>query len=81
MSSIPRHTPSPTPSAPNGAPANVPGMNGGFPMNAGHQMDLNHLYEMVLQLSDVLKNNRQLTRGIVDGAEEVMVCCTQILRS
>lgn len=51
----------------------MPGMNGSMPMNAGHQMDLHHLYEMVLELSEVLKNNREVTKSIVTGAEEVMV--------
>ena len=48
-------------------------MNGGMSMNAGHQMDLHHLYEMVLELSDVLKNNREVTKNIVTSAEEIMV--------
>ncbi|KAF7713597.1 Uncharacterized protein PECH_002534 [Penicillium ucsense] len=45
---------------------------GGMPMNAGHQMDLHHLYEMVLELSEVLKNNREVTKSIVSSAEEIM---------
>ncbi|KAL4738056.1 hypothetical protein BDV11DRAFT_216296 [Aspergillus similis] len=48
------------------------GMNGGVPMNAGHQMDLRHLFDMVLELSDVLKNNRDMTKSIVSSAEEIM---------
>ncbi|KAL5049678.1 hypothetical protein BDW71DRAFT_204379 [Aspergillus fruticulosus] len=48
------------------------GMNGGVPMNAGHQMDLRHLFDMVLELSDVLKNNRDVTKSIVSSAEEIM---------
>lgn len=48
-------------------------MNGNGPMNAGHQMDLHHLYDMVLELSDVLKNNREVTKNIVSSAEEIMV--------
>ncbi|KAL4818730.1 hypothetical protein BDW67DRAFT_182878 [Aspergillus spinulosporus] len=48
------------------------GMNGGVPMNAGHQMDLRHLFDMVLELSDVLKNNRDMTKSIVASAEEIM---------
>ncbi|KAJ5161584.1 hypothetical protein N7492_006976 [Penicillium capsulatum] len=47
-------------------------MNGGMSMNAGHQMDLHHLYEMVMELSDVLKNNREVTKNIVSSAEEIM---------
>lgn len=49
-------------------------MMNGLPMNAGHQMDLNNLYDMVVEFSDILKNNREMTRGIVQSAEEIMVC-------
>ncbi|BDD59810.1 hypothetical protein MAP00_004997 [Monascus purpureus] len=48
------------------------GLAAGMPINAGQQMDLNHLYEMVLELSDVLKNNREMTRSIVTSAEDLM---------
>ncbi|OJJ49901.1 hypothetical protein ASPZODRAFT_139247 [Penicilliopsis zonata CBS 506.65] len=67
MSPIMPHSPS---------QANGGGMAGvnvsGMPMNAGHQMDLNHLYEMVLDLSEVLKNNREVTKSIVSSAEDIM---------
>ncbi|KAL3247346.1 hypothetical protein ABHI18_012435 [Aspergillus niger] len=74
MPNIPR--PSMSPAIPH-PPAQVngggmPGMNGAVPMNAGHQMDLHHLYDMVLELSDVLKNNREMTKSIVTSAEEIM---------
>ncbi|EER36511.1 conserved hypothetical protein [Histoplasma capsulatum H143] len=70
MAGMSRQIPSPsTPSTQNGGMAP---MNVGMPVNAGHQMDLNHLYEMVLELSDVLKNNRDMTKGIIDSAEEIM---------
>ncbi|KAL2871763.1 uncharacterized protein BJX67DRAFT_86570 [Aspergillus lucknowensis] len=48
------------------------GMNGGVPMNAGHQMDLRHLFDMVLELSEVLKTNREMTKSIVSSAEDIM---------
>lgn len=75
MGSIPRQSMSPALSHPS-AQVNGGGMapmNGGISMNAGHQMDLHHLYEMVLELSDVLKNNREVTKNIVSSAEEIMV--------
>ncbi|KAL8721846.1 MAG: hypothetical protein Q9225_001560 [Loekoesia sp. 1 TL-2023] len=53
----------------NGGPMN--GMNLSMPMNAGHQMDVNMLYQKVLELSEVLKENREKTQGIVAGAEEL----------
>lgn len=73
---MPRQTPSP--SAQHGlgqvnGGGGIAGMNVGMPMNAGHQMDLNHLYEMVVELSDVLKNNREMTRSIIGSAEDIMV--------
>lgn len=75
-SSVPRPPMSPalshTSSQANGSA--MPGMNGNVPMNAGHQMDLQHLYDMVLELSDVLKNNREMTKNIVSSAEDLMVC-------
>lgn len=80
MANMSRQSPSPSPqhgiSQPNGAG----GMAAGLPMNAGHQMDLNHLYEMVVELSDVLKHNREMTRGIINSAEEIMVCISRSLR-
>ena len=45
----------------------------GVPMNAGQQMDVNFLYKRVCELSDVLKENRERTQGIIDGAEELAV--------
>ncbi|KAJ5247514.1 hypothetical protein N7468_002497 [Penicillium chermesinum] len=52
--------------------AGMAAMNGAMPLNAGHQMDLHHLYDMVLELSEVLKNNREVTKNIVTSAEEIM---------
>ncbi|KAJ5627992.1 hypothetical protein N7490_010220 [Penicillium lividum] len=74
MGNIPRQSISPAPLHP-AAQVNGGGMavmNGNGPMNAGHQMDLHHLYDMVLELSDVLKNNREVTKNIVSSAEEIM---------
>lgn len=55
----------------NGGPMN--GMSLSMPMNAGHQMDVNMLYQKVLELSEVLKENREKTQGIIAGAEELAV--------
>ncbi|KAL4900350.1 hypothetical protein BDW74DRAFT_188346 [Aspergillus multicolor] len=74
MSGVPRQ-PIPSPMAtppPQVNGGGIAGMNGGVPMNAGHQMDLRHLFDMVLELSDVLKNNRDMTKSIVSSAEEIM---------
>lgn len=38
------------------------------------QMDINMLYQKLLELSDVLKDNREKTQGIVASAEEFAVC-------
>ncbi|KAJ5091562.1 hypothetical protein NUU61_006432 [Penicillium alfredii] len=74
MGGIPRQPMSPalshTSSQVNGG--GMGAMNTGIPMNAGHQMDLHHLYEMVMELSEVLRNNRDVTKNIVSSAEEIM---------
>ncbi|KAJ5434109.1 Kinetochore Sim4 complex subunit Fta4 [Penicillium cf. griseofulvum] len=72
----PRQTPSPSPSH-SSVTTQINGggmgaMSAAIPMNAGHQMDLHHLYEMVVELSDVLKNNRDVTKNIVANAEEIV---------
>ncbi|KAG0154993.1 hypothetical protein PDIDSM_566 [Penicillium digitatum] len=72
----PRQTPSPSPSH-SSVTTQINGggmgaMGAAIPMNAGHQMDLHHLYEMVVELSDVLKNNRDVTKNIVANAEEIV---------
>jgi hypothetical protein len=75
LAALPRQAPSPTtqhqPNQANGGA--MAGMNVGMPMNAGQQMDLNHLYEKVQELSDVLRTNREKTKVIIKSAEEVMV--------
>ncbi|KAJ6143586.1 hypothetical protein N7471_003039 [Penicillium samsonianum] len=71
----PRQTPSPSPSHTSVTQINGGGMGAmgaAIPMNAGHQMDLHHLYEMVVELSDVLKNNRDVTKNIVANAEDIV---------
>ncbi|KGO74007.1 hypothetical protein PITC_062410 [Penicillium italicum] len=72
----PRQTPSPSPSH-SSVTTQINGggmgtMGAAIPMNAGHQMDLHHLYEMVAELSGVLKNNRDVTKNIVANAEEIV---------
>lgn len=75
----PRSAPSPTPSQTqlqvngNGNGAGINGMGVAIPMNAGQQMDVNLLYQKVMELSDMLKENREKTQGIVAGAEELAV--------
>lgn len=75
----PRSAPSPMASQPplqvngNGNGAGINGMGVGIPMNAGQQMDVNLLYQKVMELSEVLKENREKTQGIVAGAEELAV--------
>jgi len=69
-------TPSPGPQHGMGQANGVSGGSSVLPnaaTNAGHQMDLHHLYEMVVELGEVLKHNREMTRGIVKSAEEIMV--------
>ena len=51
---------------------NGPGMNG-MPLAAGQQADVNFLFQKVVELSEVLKENREKTAGIIAGAEELAV--------
>lgn len=57
----------------NGNGIGMNGLNMGLSMNAGHQMDVNMLYRKVVELSEVLKENREKTQGIISGAEELAV--------
>ena len=80
MGGVPRLAPSPISQPPqhpvtnsNGNGVGMNGINVGVPMNAGQQMDVNLLYQKVVELSEVLKENREKTQGIVSGAEELAV--------
>ena len=42
-------------------------------MIAGQQMDVNFLYQKVVELSEVLKDNREKTQAIITSAEELAV--------
>ena len=46
---------------------------GGLPMNAGQQMDVNMLYQKIMELSEALRENRERTQGIIAGAEELAI--------
>ena len=45
----------------------------GIPMAAGQQADVNFLFQKLVELSEVLKDNREKTAGIIAGAEELAV--------
>lgn len=64
--------------ATNGVGGAVNGMGMGMPVNAGQQMDVNMVYQKLLDLSEVLRENRERTQGIVAGAEELAVCPVDI---
>lgn len=63
----------------NGNGIGMNGLNMGLSMNAGHQMDVNMLYRKVVELSEVLKENREKTQGIISGAEELAVSALPFL--
>lgn len=44
-----------------------------MPISAGQQMDVNFLFQRLVELGEVLKENREKTQGIVAGAEELAV--------
>ncbi|MCJ1432745.1 hypothetical protein MMC27_002102 [Xylographa pallens] len=55
----------------NGVGQGMNGMGVGMPVNAGQQMDVNMVYQRLMELSEVLRDNRERTQGIVAGAEEL----------
>lgn len=57
----------------NGVPGGMTGLTAGMPMNAGQEMDLNYVYQMITELSDVLAHNRDTTRNIIRASEEIAV--------
>ena len=75
-STVPRLAPSPIAQQQqqitNNGNGNGAGMNG-MPMAAGQQADVNFLFQKLVELSDVLKENREKTAGIIAGAEELAV--------
>ncbi|KAF2740256.1 hypothetical protein EJ04DRAFT_425350, partial [Polyplosphaeria fusca] len=81
---MPRQAPSPSPSQTSQHPAhqaNGIGVGVGAPQNnipmvnglpsGGQQTDLNHLWSVVQQLSQVLEENRAQTQGIVNGVQAI----------
>jgi len=66
----PRAPPSPSPLQPGGAQQNGIPMVNGLP-SGGQQTDMNHLWAVVQQLSQVLEDNKAQTAGIVNGVNAV----------
>ncbi|EFW16371.1 hypothetical protein D8B26_005715 [Coccidioides posadasii str. Silveira] len=75
MSNVPRPNHIPLPPSPagsqNGATGGMAGMATGMPMNAGQEMDLNYVYQMITELSEVLAHNRDTTKNIIRASEEL----------
>lgn len=76
ISNVPRLAPSPM----NGSQQGQNHVNGnnaaamnGLPMAAGSQMDVNYLFQKVVELSEVLRENREKTQSIVGAAEQLAV--------
>ena len=68
----PRQAPSPTAAQhqTNGVNGPAVGLLNSLP-SAGHQADMNHLWSVVQQLSDVLAENRAQTVGIVNSMQQI----------
>ena len=79
LGGAPRLAPSPMSQQQQQANGNGNAMNG-MPMIAGQQMDVNFLYQKVVELSEVLRENRDKTQGIVNGAEDLAVSLTSCIR-
>lgn len=59
--------------AANGIGGAMNGMGVAVPTSAGQQMDVNLVFQKLVELSEVLKDNREKTQGIIAGAEELAV--------
>lgn len=57
----------------NGVGGAMNGMGVAIPTPAGQQMDVNLVFQKLVELSEVLKDNREKTQGIIAGAEELAV--------
>ncbi|KAL9121061.1 MAG: hypothetical protein Q9187_002389 [Circinaria calcarea] len=55
----------------NGVGGAMNGMGVVIPTPAGQQMDVNLVFQKLVELSEVLKDNREKTQGIIAGAEEL----------
>ncbi|EEP79596.1 conserved hypothetical protein [Uncinocarpus reesii 1704] len=75
MPNIPRQNQAAPPASPagsqNGVPGAMAGLATGMPMNAGQEMDLNYVYQMITELSELLAHNRDTTRNIIRASEEI----------
>ncbi|KKY20824.1 hypothetical protein UCRPC4_g04097 [Phaeomoniella chlamydospora] len=74
VAGVARQSPSPGPQHSNNQVngANMATASIMAPLPAGHQADIDYVYGMVVELSNELKKNRELTNSIVRDAEEVM---------
>ncbi|KAK8184601.1 hypothetical protein BC567DRAFT_140483, partial [Phyllosticta citribraziliensis] len=71
--SLPRQSPSPGPGhQPNGS-GGMPNLVNGL-LSGGHQTDMNHLWQVVQQLSDVLAENRSQTANIMNSVQQIQAC-------
>ncbi|KAE8148940.1 hypothetical protein BDV25DRAFT_141317 [Aspergillus avenaceus] len=71
MTNIPRPMIPPAASHPVAQPNGVSMAEANF-QSLSHKMDLKHLYDMISELSEVLKDNHEMTRNIVSNAETIM---------
>ncbi|OCK84364.1 hypothetical protein K432DRAFT_378685 [Lepidopterella palustris CBS 459.81] len=77
-SNMPRQAPSPNPASQqsNGIPGSSIPMVNGLP-SGGQQTDMNHLWTVVQQLSEVLAENRAQTAGIVTSVQQIQARAAQ----
>ncbi|KAH0559782.1 hypothetical protein GP486_003698 [Trichoglossum hirsutum] len=69
---LPRQAPSPAQQSQQHVTNGIPGgMVNVFPTAAGHQLDLNHLWNQVQELSGLLERNRESSQGIVRRVGEI----------
>lgn len=70
--SLPRQSSNPgSGHQPNGS-GGMPNLVNGL-LSGGHQTDMNHLWQVVQQLSDVLQENRNQTANIMNSVQQIQV--------
>ncbi|KAL0254575.1 hypothetical protein SLS55_010053 [Diplodia seriata] len=74
--SLPRQPPAPgSGHQPNGS-GGMPNLVNGL-LSGGHQTDMNHLWQVVQQLSDVLQENRSQTANIMNSVQQIQARAAQ----
>lgn len=69
---LPRQPPNPGSGHQQNGSGGMPNLVNGL-LSGGHQTDMNHLWQVVQQLSDVLQENRNQTANIMNSVQQIQV--------